>query len=105
MERTKHARTRIWAHQVRIALDGNDCLARLHAMDAWLSQWEIPYRAVSIPADNGAIRICFTEERFARAFHTNLGGERVPTDAYATELADDPAKDDFYQLAERRIAN
>ncbi|WP_141740137.1 hypothetical protein [Bosea sp. BIWAKO-01] len=105
MERRGSERTRSWAHQVLIAVEGDDFLSRLHAMDAWLSQWEIPYRAVSVPRDNGAIRICFSDERFARAFHVNLGGLRVPSDPLATELAADPAKDDFYQLVERKIAN
>jgi hypothetical protein len=95
---------RLWRHHVLIAVEGDDFLSRLDAIDAWLSDWAVPYRAVSVPRDNGAIRLCFSDEKFARAFHVNMGGLRVPSDALATELAADPARDDFYPLVARKAA-
>ncbi|MGO4671071.1 hypothetical protein [Bosea sp. 2RAB26] len=67
-------------------------------MEAWIDQWAIPYRAVTVPRDNGAIRMSFAEEKFARAFHTNFGGLRVPADNLATELAADPAVNGIHEF-------
>lgn len=40
----------------------------------------------------------FAEEKFARAFHTNFGGLRVPADNLATELAADPAVNGIHEF-------
>lgn len=57
-------------------------------MDAWLERWKITYHAVSVPRDNGAIRICFRDDSVANAFSAYLGGQLVSPDAVA--LTADP---------------
>lgn len=95
---------RPWSFHVLIAVEGDDFLSRLHAMDVWLRQWKIPYRVISVPRDAGAIRVCFSEEKYARAFQVNSGARRVPFDAAATAQAADSAEADFYQFVENIIA-
>jgi len=71
-------------------------------MDLWLRQWEIPYRVVSVPRDDGAIRVCFSEDKYARAFQIKFGALRVPSDAFAAAQAADSAKSDVCQLVESK---
>lgn len=84
------ARAEPWAYHVQVMAEGDDFLSRLYAMDMWLRQWEIPYRVVTVPRDDGAIRVCFSSEKHARAFETHFGVPRVPSDATATAKAADP---------------
>lgn len=69
-------------------------------MDVWLGQWKIPYRVVSVPRDGRAIRVCFSDDKFARAFQIKFGALAAPSDACATERASDPAKIDLHRLVE-----
>jgi hypothetical protein len=95
---------RPWSFHVLVAVEGDDSLSKLHMMDVWLRQWKIPYRVVSVPRDAGAIRVCFSEEKYARAFQVNFGARRVRCDAVATAQAAGSAETDFHQLVENTVA-
>ena len=94
-----------WIHHVLVTADDVNLRLKLDAMDAWLSLREIPYRVVALPRDKMAIRLCFLEEEFARAFKACAGGLSVPSDETTLALAATPANDDFYQVLEHQVAD
>lgn len=91
-----------WEHQVEITVARVDFLANLHVAEAWLREWQIPYRVASfLDGPSGRLRVCFTEAKFARAFVALHGGRTAPFDKIAAMMAanaDDEAIHD--QLAD-----
>ncbi|KRE18214.1 hypothetical protein ASE63_03340 [Bosea sp. Root381] len=83
-----------------VLVEGEESLSRLGAMEVWLRQWEIPYRVVSVPRNDGAIRVCFSEDKYARAFQIKFGALRVPADACAAAQAAESSRIDVCQLVE-----
>ncbi|MDR6831439.1 hypothetical protein J2X48_005173 [Bosea sp. BE271] len=78
----------IWEHQIDITAARVDFLAKLHAAESWLREWQIPYRVASfLDGPSGGLRICFTEAKFARAFLALHGGRTAPSNKIATMLA------------------
>ncbi|KFC69255.1 hypothetical protein FG93_03301 [Bosea sp. LC85] len=58
----------IWTSEVLIPIAGRHFLARLEAMERWLSEWSIPYQVVHPALDDSVLVLRFPRERFARAF-------------------------------------
>ena len=90
------------SYHVLVAVEGDAFLSRLHAMGMWLDQWKMPYRVVSVPRDDDVIRVCFSEEKYARAFRRKFGARSAPADALAVTQAEDAARTDFDELVEGR---
>lgn len=64
-----------WPHQVEIEMPRNEFDARLRAIEAWLTEWEMPHRIGSTLAGaSGSLRVHFAEAKFARAFVSQHGG-------------------------------
>lgn len=69
-------------------------------MEVWLRQWEIPYRVESEPPEDGMIRVCFSEDKYARAFQIKFGARRVSADAFTAAQVTGPKKSGVCQLAQ-----
>jgi hypothetical protein len=78
-----------WPYQVEIEVPRAGFGMKLRAVEAWLAEWEIPYRIGSSLGSTGQMRVCFAEEKFARAFQHYHGGRHVPADEAAAALAAD----------------
>jgi hypothetical protein len=86
-----------WAYEVEIETSRETFDGKLRAIEAWLNEWEIPHQIGSTLMAKGVLRVCFADERFARAFLYHQGGRRVPADQIAAALkadADDEAEYD-----------
>ena len=85
-----------WLHQIEIEVPRAGFDMKLRAIEAWLQEWSIPYRIGSSLGSIGRMRVCFAEERFARAFHHYHGGRLIPADEIAAALAADADDDALY---------
>lgn len=85
-----------WPHQIEIEVPPAGFDMKLHAVETWLAEWEIPYRIGSSLGPIGRLRVCFAKEKFARAFRHYHGGRIVPADEIAAALAADAEDDAFY---------
>lgn len=85
-----------WPHQIEIeiARDGFD--AKLRAIEAWLAEWQMPHRIGSSVGTIGRLRVCFAEEKFARACRLHHGGRMVSTDEIAAAVAADAEDEELY---------
>lgn len=86
-----------WPHQVVIRLTLADFREKLRDIEEWLAMWELPYRIGAAVGAAGAVRICFAEEKFARAFIFNKGGVMAPADEIETAMIEDEADEAEYQ--------
>lgn len=85
-----------WPHQIEVTVPRVGFDAKLRAIEAWLVEWSIPYRIGSALGPIGRMRVCFAEERFARAFRHYHGGRLIPADEIAAALAADANDDALY---------
>ena len=78
MDRSEVSET--WIYYVVIPIGDSQFLSRLHVMDSWLSEWQIPYEVLS-SFDYSALLIRFPTELFAHAFIAadDAGGASFPT--------------------------
>ena len=61
---------------VDLTLDAETLNEQLFDVGLWLFEWQIPHQAkVSLQPARHRIRISFPEQRQARAFHLQFGGE------------------------------
>lgn len=92
-----HGEADSWPYQIEIEIAPEGFDAKLRAAEAWLAEWEIPHRiGSSLAGASGSLRICFAEEKFARAFQHYHGGRHVPADEVAAALAADASDDALY---------
>jgi len=85
-----------WPYQVEIEVPRADFDAKLRAVEAWLLEWEIPHRIGSSLGALGRMRVCFAEEKLARAFRNYHGGQAVPADEVTAALAADADDEELY---------
>jgi hypothetical protein len=85
-----------WSHQVEIEVPRAGFDLKLRVMEIWLVEWEIPYRIGSSLGSIGRLRVCFADDKFARAFHHYHGGRIIPADEVAAALAADANDEAFY---------
>lgn len=91
-----------WPHQVLIAVAAANFDARIRALEAWLSEWEILHRIGStLTGETGSLRVCFAEAKFARALQSKFGGVIVASDDVARSLAADAADEDRHDALAR----
>ena len=83
------------SYHVLVEVEGDAFLSRLHAMSVWLDQWKISFRVDSMPCDEDVIRVCFSEEKFARAFQRKFGARSAQADALAVTQAEDDARPEW----------
>lgn len=96
--------TESWPHHVELRLAGEDFHAKLRDIEEWLQAWEIPYQVCAALSETGSLRICFAEEKFARAFIFHKGGTLAPGDEAETAMLEDKADEvEFQRLANDRI--
>ncbi len=57
-----------WIYHVIMPLTAPRFLSRLHVMEDWLSEWEIPHEVVPLQVGDAALLIRFPTETFAQAF-------------------------------------
>lgn len=88
-----------WPHQIEIEVPRAGFDMKLRAVETWLAEWEIPYRIGSSLGSVGRMRICFPQEKFARAFRHYHGGRIIPSDDVQAALAADADDDAFYDRA------
>lgn len=63
-------------YAVDLALDAETLNEQLFGVGIWLAEWRIPHQAkVSMQPARHRIRVSFSEERQAQAFHLKFGGE------------------------------
>jgi nitrous oxide reductase accessory protein NosL len=92
-----------WPHQVVIRLTLADFREKLRDIEEWLRMWEIPYRIGATVGPAGAVRICFAEEKFARAFVFNKGGTMALAEDIETAMLEDEADEAEYQRLTERM--
>lgn len=85
-----------WPHQIDIEVPRAGFDMKLRAIETWLAEWEIPCRIGSSLGSTGRMRVCFAEEKFARAFQHYHGGRIIPAGEVAAALAADADDDAFY---------
>lgn len=66
------------SYHIDVPLDPGTLNERLFDVGRWLVEWEIPHQArIDMQPQRGRVRINFPEERHARAFQMQFGGEVV----------------------------
>ena len=86
-----------WSHQIEIEVPRIGFDGKLREIELWLTEWAIPYRIGSSLGAVGLMRVCFPEQRFARAFQHYHGGWSVPADEVAAALAADADDEALYE--------
>ena len=67
-----------WSYEVEIRLDRFTASTTLRRINTWLTSWQMPYGVRSSTGMGPSImRVCFAEERFARAFQLKFGGRAM----------------------------
>ena len=89
-----------WSHQVELRLDRSGAGVRLRRIEAWCADWQIGVRVMST-LDPCAVRVCFEEPKFARAFVNHFGGVIVDAAEVERSMSEDAAAEDMFDRLAR----